>query len=338
MRWRASVLASLLAAGAAFGETLDIYFVDVEGGQATLLVSPAGESLLVDAGWPGFDGRDAGRIAAAAGKAGVRRIDYMLVTHYHVDHVGGVPAVAERLPIATYVDHGPSTETGRARSDELAQAYYRVRDRGEHLVVRPGDKIPLKGIDVWVVSARGAVLDAPLAGAGGGNRLCESSPRKDDDPTENARSVGILVTYGKFRFVNLGDLTWNKELELACPADKLGQVDVYLTSHHGLAQSGPPALVHALNPRVAIMNNGAKKGGAAEAWRVVKSVPRLEGFWQLHYAIAAGKQANVEERYIANIDPESCGYGLQLSARPDGSFTVTNERNGYSESYGPAGR
>lgn len=339
MRILAALLTFLVCAiHGAPAQTLDINFIDVEGGQATLMVSPSGESLLVDAGWPGFDGRDANRILAAAKKAGLSRIDYMLVTHYHMDHVGGVPALAGRIPIITYVDHGPSTETGRPRSDELAQAYYRVRDKGKHLVVKPGQKIPVKGLDVRVVSARGDVLEKPLRAAGAKNPLCASAGRKDPDPSENARSVGILVAYGDFRFADLGDLTWNTELDLACPANKIGQVDVYLTTHHGLAQSGASAIVHALNPRVAIMNNGAKKGGAPAAWKVVKDSPRLEGFWQLHYAVDAGKEANVQEQYIANLDPQSCGNGLKLSARSDGSFTVTNERNGHSESYGASGR
>lgn len=321
-----------LAAGA---DTLDIRFIDVEGGQATLIVSPSGESILVDAGWPGFDGRDADRIAAAASKAGVSRIDYLIMTHYHTDHVGGVPQLAERIPIVNFVDHGQNTEAGRQRGEALDAAYYKVREKGNHIIVKPGDIIPIKGLKVQVVSARGKVIEDALPGAGASNPLCASVERKREDTGENGKSVGILVTHGKFRFVDLGDLTWNIELGLACPANKLGEVDVYLTSHHGLAASGPAAIVHALRPRVAILNNGVKKGGAPVAWQVVNNSPGLERFWQLHYTLAAGEANNAQDRYIANMVADGRGYGLNLSAQADGAFTLTNERTGYQETYAP---
>jgi competence protein ComEC len=323
------VLAFVGPAGAA---TLDIYFVDVEGGQATLIVSPEGESMMIDAGWPGFDGRDADRIAATAKRAGLKRIDYMLVTHYHTDHVGGVPQLAERIPIGTYIDHGETTETGE-HADKLAAAYYAVREQGKHLVVKPGDTIPMKGLQVDVVSARGEVIEQPLPGAGKPNPLCDAMSRKQQDRSENARSIGVIIKHGDFRFADLGDLTWNTELGLACAEHKLGEVDVYLSTHHGLAQSGPPAIVHALNPRVAIMNNGARKGGAVEAVKVMQESPRIEALWQLHYAVKGGDAGNSTEKYIANMADGQCGDSLKLSASADGSFTVLNERNGYQEQY-----
>ncbi|MCP5113570.1 MAG: MBL fold metallo-hydrolase [bacterium] len=326
------LLICLLAGAAVATDTLDIYFVDVEGGQATLIVSPSGESMLVDAGWPGFEGRDAERIRQAAKMAGVERIDYLVVTHYHTDHVGGVPQLAGRMPVIHFVDHGQNTET-RPRSEALAAAYYAVRKKGKHIVVAPGDSIPIKGVDVRVVSARGSVLDKPLPGAGKKNPLCAGVERKAVDKGENGRSVGLVLAHGDFRFVNLGDLTWNVELDLACPENKVGEVDLYLTTHHGLAASGPAAIVHALRPRVAVMNNGSKKGGAPEAWRVVKSSPGLEGFWQLHYKVGVGDETNVEEDYIANLADDSGGFALKVSAQRDGSFTVTNLRNGHEESY-----
>jgi competence protein ComEC len=314
-------------------KTLNIYFIDVEGGQATLFVSPSGESMLVDAGWPGFNGRDANRIAAAAKQARISRIDYMVVTHYHTDHVGGVPELAARLPIRTYVDHGPTVEQGD-RPAALFRAYEAVRAKGRHLQVRPGNRIPIAGIDVLVVAAGGERLTRPLPGAGEANPLCSGFTPREPDPGENARSVGTVVSYGRFRMADLGDLTWNKERDLVCPANVLGTVDVYLTTHHGMDMSGPAVIVHALRPRVAVMNNGAKKGGARAAWRVVRDSPGLEDFWQLHYAVDAGPDHNTQEPFIANMD-ESTAYGITISAQRDGSFIVANGRNGHSKSYRP---
>jgi competence protein ComEC len=313
-------------------QTLNVYFVDVEGGQATLLVSPAGESVLVDAGWPGFGGRDADRIVATAKAAGVKQIDYLLVTHYHLDHVGGVPPLAAKIPIIHFVDHGPNVETSKD-VQALFAAYRLVRDKGQHIVVKPGDKIPLKGLDVEVLAAAGKLITAPLPGAGAPNPLCASTPRHAFDPTENAQSVGILIRFGQFRLLDLADLTWNKELELACPVNRIGPVQVYLSTHHGMNLSGSAAIVDALAPRVAIMNNGARKGGSPDAWQIVRNSPGLEDIWQLHYAVEAGKQNNVSEEFIANPEEACRGYGLKLSASADGSFTVTNTRTGFAKRY-----
>jgi competence protein ComEC len=310
---------------------LDVYVIDVEGGQATLFVSPSGESLLVDAGWAGVNGRDADRIATIARQAGLSRIDFLVVTHYHLDHVGGVPDLAARLPIRTFVDHGPTVEQGEQPA-ALFNAYLETRKGGRHLQVKPADTIPVTGIDVRIVSAGGALLAQPLPGAGAANPLCRDFKPMEEDKTENARSVGMVVTLGSFRLLDLGDLTWNKEHELVCPNNLLGTVDVYLTTHHGLNISGAPFLVHALRPRVAVMNNGAKKGGTPEAWRVVRDSPGLEDFWQLHYAVEAGRDHNSPEPFIANLD-ETTAHGIRISAQRDGSFTVTNARNGLAKTY-----
>jgi competence protein ComEC len=333
MRLRRSILALLLSAAAAqAARTLDIHFVDVEGGQATLIVAPSGQSILVDAGWPGFNGRDANRIIAAARKAGVKRIDYLVLTHYHRDHAGGILPLAEKFPVVNFVDHGPNTETGRG-AEELSAAYAQALAKGKNLVVKPGDKLPVQGLDVTVITARGEHIAEPLKGAGQPNPLCASAERQKPDPSENARSTGILVTYGKFRFIDIGDLTWNKELDLVCPVNRVGTVDVYLTTHHGLDTSGPAGIVHALRPRVAIMNNGARKGGTPPAWQIVKSSPGLEDLWQVHFSIAGGKENNVAEAMIANLE-ESCeGHGITVSASDNGSFTVVNHRNGYKKNY-----
>jgi len=332
-----TLLVLLLCAPARAARTLQVYFIDVEGGQATLFVSPSGESLLVDTGWPDAGGRDADRIVSAAHLAGVKQIDFLVVTHYHMDHVGGVPQLAARIPIRTCVDHGPSVESG-AEADQLVSAYLSVRAKATHLLAKPGDLLPIRGIKVQVLTAAGDEISNPLPGAGAPNPLCAGARRKGDDPSENARSIGLLITYGKFRIIDLGDLTWNKELGLACPDNKIGAVDVYLSTHHGLDASSAPPLVHALHPLVAIMNNGAKKGGSPEAWQTMHSSPGLEDIWQLHYALEAGKANNAPEAFIANLEENCQGNWIKLSAEPDGKFTVTNGRNGKTKAYQPAGQ
>jgi competence protein ComEC len=332
-----TVLAVLFGAGLAHpAQTLDVYFIDVEGGQATLFVSPSGESMLVDTGWPDFFGRDPDRIVAAAKLAGVKQIDYLVITHYHDDHVGGVPQLATLIPIRNFVDHGPKSVEPEPREQILFNAYQRVAAKGNHLVARPGERVPIRGIDVEIVSAAGDEIAQPLPGGGQPNPLCAETPRREVDTGENAQSVGIMISYGKFRMVDLGDLTWNKELDLVCPNNKLGTVDVYLSTHHGMNLSGSAAIVHALHPRVAIMNNGDKKGGTPEAWQAIHSSPGLEGFWQLHYAVGGGPTNNVAADFIANQDTTE-GKWIKLSAQPDGTFTVTNSRNGKSQTYA-AGR
>jgi competence protein ComEC len=311
--------------------SLQIHFVDVEGGQATLLALPSGDALLVDTGWTGYGDRDADRLAAAAKKQGVSRIDTLVITHYHVDHVGGVPALAARLPIRRFVDHGPTTETGDQPA-ALYNAYTAVRDKGEHVVARPGEGLKVGDLDVRFVSAGGSLITTAVAGGGAANPACAAYTPKAADPTENARSVGMVITYGQFRMLDLGDLTWNKEHDLVCPNNLLGTVDVYLTTHHGLDQSGLPALVHAVHPRVAIMNNGARKGGSAEAWSTVRSSPGLEDLWQLHYATANDAAHNVAEPMIGNLD-ETTASEITIAAERSGSFVVTNTRNSHQKRY-----
>lgn len=316
---------------------LSIYFVDVEGGQSTLFVSPSGQSMLVDTGFPGE--RDAARIAAAAKDAGVSKIDYLLITHYHGDHVGGVPELAKRLPIQTFVDHGPSAEQTLSVPQSY-QAYAGVRDQGghQHILAKPGLRLPVKGIDVEVVSAATELISKPLPGGGAANPLCSEFQPKDEtkDPLlagENAQSVGTVISLGKFRMVDFGDLTWNHEHGLACPRNLVGSVDLYLTTHHGQNISGLPMLVYALHPRAAVMNNGAKKGGASDTFQILHKAPGLEDLWQLHYALDA-KELNSAADLIGNLD-ESTAYYLKVTARADGSFTITNSRNGYHKDYGP---
>ncbi len=323
----------LLAAGLLpAAKNLDIYFIDVEGGQATLFVAPGGESLLVDTGWPGHNHRDAERIAAAAKAAGVKKIDYLVITHYHTDHVGGVPQLAEKLPIHTFVDHGASVESGQ-EADVLWNAYTTFRDKGAHLQVKPGDTIPIKGLDVKVVESAGEAIARPLEGAGQPNPDCATLQRHEEDRSENAQSVGILATFAGVRILDLGDLTWNKEFNLVCPANKLGPIDIHIVSHHGIDQSSSPQLIHAIHPRVAIMDNGARKGGSPSTWDIIHQSPGLEDLWQLHFAIAGGKEHNSSDTVIANVDEICEGKWLRVTVRPDGGFTLFNSRNKFEKEY-----
>lgn len=312
---------------------LHFHFVDTEGGQATLIVTPSGHSIVVDAGWPGNDGRDAKRIAAAVRAAGLQSIDTMLVTHYHLDHVGGVPELAAAIPIKEFWDHGGNTETDSS-AQKLEEAYKKVLATGaKRRTIRVGDTLKFGDVTIEFVTARGERIPKPLEAGGQPNPLCGTEPRKADDPTENARSIGFVLTYGKFRFVDLGDLTWNKELELACPEHFIGPVDLYLTTHHGFDQSGCKAIVHGLRPKVAIMNNGARKGGSPAAWDIVQSSPGLQDLWQLHYSVAGGEAHNVPEARIANMEAACQGHGITVDVAQDGAFTVTNLRNQQSKRY-----
>jgi beta-lactamase superfamily II metal-dependent hydrolase len=344
----AALIALLLIAAAsgaaAQSRPLDIYFIDVEGGQATLFVAPSGESMLIDAGYATDNARDAGRIVAAASAAGLRQIDYLVVTHFHGDHIGGVPQLAERFPIRTFVDHGDSIESEDA-AQQLFKASAAARRKARHLLVKPGDTIPIKDLDVRVVAARAALLKSPLPGAGAANPLCrdhvaktpEQGPRLrpstiGEPSSENFMSVATMIAHGSFRLADLGDLAWNQEAALVCPANLLGTADVYLTTAHGQMISGPPALVHGLRPRAIIMNNALNKGGDSPTLAVLKGAGA--DIWQLHTSkLPASPGENAAETFIANIGESDPGHWIKLSAQRDGSFVVTNGRTNFSKTY-----
>jgi competence protein ComEC len=320
-------------------KTLQIYFVDVEGGQATLFVTPKGQSLLIDTGWAGNDGRDADRIVAAARLAGISKIDYVLITHFHNDHVGGVPQLVARIPVGTFIDHGENREATNGPTVQGWQAYQQVLGTGKskRITAKPGDVLPIQGMRVSVVSSDGAPIDKPLPGAGTENSACKNSEQRPADQTENPRSLGTLITFGKLKLLDLGDLTWDKEMELMCPRNKLGKIDIYIVSHHGWFQSGSPALVYGIDPRVAIMDNGAKKGGTPSAWDIIKASPHLEDLWQLHFSEEGGPAHNAPEPFIANLSgPEDAANYLKLTASTDGSFDVFNSRTNIVKHYAPA--
>jgi len=311
---------------------MQIYVIDVEGGQATLIVSPSGQSLLIDAGWPGYEGRDADRILTAAHQAGLTEIDYVLITHYHRDHVGGVPQLVDGIKVGTFVDHGPNLEDSQVTRADYA-AYEKAVGGHPRVTVKPGWKLPIKGIEVRVLSAAGDHITTPLSDASEENTYCKAEKPAEADSTENARSVGVLVTYGKFRFLDLGDLTKKKELELACPKNLLGRVDLFLVTHHGADLSNPKALVWALHPRVAIFDNGPRKGASPAAWQIVHDSPGLEGLWQVHYAAESDQAHNIDAAHIANVKENCEGKSFKVTAETDGTFSLTNTRTGEQKTY-----
>jgi competence protein ComEC len=331
------LLATLLIGTAllsAQSKNLEIYWIDVEGGGATLIVAPGGESLLVDTGNPAPDDRDAKRIFAAAKKAGLTKIDYLLTTHFHADHVGGVAALAKMIPISHFLDHGDSIEqTGFGAGLWTA---YTTTAAGKRITLKPGDKLPVKGLDAVVVSSNGATLAAPIARATA-NPFCALTETKPPDTTENQRSLGFLLTFGKFRFLDVGDLTWDKEVELSCPINKLGEVSLMQATHHGFFRdfSGAPAQVWGVKPQVMVVNNGAHKGWQSSAWDTTAQVAGIEGVWQLHRAVDSDAAHNTTADMIANdAETKDCtGNWIQASIARDGKFTITNGRNGYSRTY-----
>ena len=316
-------------------KALQIYFVDVEGGQATLFVTPEGKSLLIDTGWPGNNGRDANRIAAAAKDAGLKKIDFVLITHYHDDHVGGAPQLAAKIPVGTFIDHGENRETSDAGASRVFAAYQALLSTGKykHITAKPGEVLPITGIQVRVVTADGELIERPLPGGGKPNASCANVPKPRVDLTENPRSLGTLITFGTLRILDLGDLTSDKEMDLMCPMNKIGAVDIYVVSHHGFLQSGSAVLVHGIAPRVAIMDNGAKKGGSPVAWDVIEKSPRLVDLWQLHYSEEGGDAHNVAAPFLANLQGPDMGNYLKVTASADGSFEVFNSRTRETKKY-----
>ncbi len=367
----AACFAALLTAGlspatAQTRTTLDIYVVDVEGGNATLFVAPSGASVLIDTGnvAPEAAIRDAERIAAAARDARLTQIDHLITTHWHGDHFGGMAEVAKRIPIREYIDHGPNIQPVAAFDEFFAKTYPVLYGAAKHTVVKPGDTIAVAGLDWRIVTAAGAVQKTPLPGAGAANASCADFKPQAVDTTENAQSVGSIVTFGKFRVAHLGDLTWNKEFELMCPNNPIGMIDLFVVSHHGLGVSNSPALVHGIRPRVAIVNNGTRKGAVPETMKTLFSSSGIEDVWQIHFSQLSGQEYTVPGMFVANtidepltampIQPIAApppgpgtppppahngpAYWIKVQAQQDGTFTVTNARNGFAKTYGANGR
>jgi competence protein ComEC len=348
---------ALAAPGAAIAQNnqaapagnLRIYWIDVEGGASTLFVSPTGESLLFDTGNPGNGDRDAKRIFATAQKAGLARIDHVVISHWHGDHVGGLEALSKMIPLGKFYDHGDGVE----QADKARHDTYVGIAGANRKILKAGDTIALGGVQVRVVVSEGPVIATPING-GGPNPLCANAPQMAPAPPENIRMVGLSITYGKFKFASLGDLDWSREMEMACPVNKLGRVNLYTINRHGgLDDSGNPALLGAIEPQVIVLNNGPRKGLGQKVENAkpinanytpyeTNSYLRLaknrgiEGVWQEHMSMIDKDPAhNTAPDMIANLEegPADRGFGIGAVVGADGKFTVTNARNGFSKTY-----
>ncbi len=334
----AVVLPMALALPAA--PALDMYVIDV-GGKASLFVSPSGETMLIDAGIPAT----VERVVEACKTLGVTKIDYMVVSHYDGDHVGGVPPLVARVPVVTFVDHGANVQM-KPSTIRNVEAYDALTAKAKHIVVKAGDKIPIKGFDALVVMAAGKAIAEPLKGAGQPNPACDTTPRKvwgpnaagvvdNHDTNENSQAITLLISYGKFRMLDPADLTWNKDRDLFCPMNRVGTVDLYMTANHGIENGNSPVMVNALRPRVVIADNAPDHGASAEVYGIVEAAPGLEDYWQLNYSPAAGEKANVPAKFIANAAGTPGGKWIKVSAEMDGTFTVSVAGNGFSKTYKP---
>ncbi|MCI0358115.1 MAG: MBL fold metallo-hydrolase [Planctomycetaceae bacterium] len=312
---------------------LDIYWIDVEGGAATLLVTPAGETVLIDSGNP--QRRDADRVLKMVGDAGMKQIDHLIITHYHGDHFGGATLLASLIPIRNLYDNGQFDNM----PDNPGKAYFDLKADAKH-VVKPGDLLPLKQLEessasqlsLRFLGGKQKFIDPP-ADAADNATVCAASRAKERDGSDNANSLVMVVTFGGWRFFDAGDLTWNQEARLVCPKNLVGQVDVYQVTHHGLDSSNNPLVLQTLEPRVAIMNNGMRKGCLPEVFANLKETKSLEAIYQVHKNLRDdGAANNVADDYIANKEPESACKGnyIKLSVAPDGkSYTVSIPTNGH---------
>jgi len=339
-------------------DALQMVSIDVEGGGGTLFVTPEGKSLLIDTGNPEQsritgDHPSSERIVAAAHQLGLKKIDTLLITHYHGDHIGGFEGLLARIPIDTVIDHGPNRETTASPNPTAPQIdmknpppgstaagynhYIELIGKRRHIVAKAGDVFHIGSMTVTVVMADAKPIAKPLPGAGEDNPACAGMEgMASNGGEENARSTASVISYGKARVAAFGDLTWDREKDLFCPVDKIGKVDVYLATHHGTALSGSPAAVNSLAPIVTIMGNSPRKGADATRMKTIQASPRIQGVWQLHTTTVA-PDVNVAKDMIANEGTDQSkdkAYGLRLRIEKSGKVTVINERNGYNKTYG----
>ncbi len=307
---------------AAPNRPLDVYFVDVEGGAATLIVTPAGESVLIDSGWPRADGRDAKRIEHAARyEAGLDHIDHYVTTHWHVDHYGGIEALTKLMPVRHFWNRGiPAASNDDPENFPTLIAAYNRASGGHSTALKPGDTIPLRQtalpIRLKVLAANGKVI-------GEGDRpvpiSCAKHVPAPIDTGDNGKSVALLLTCGNFKFLDCGDLTWNIKHKLACPKNRVGKVDLFQVTHHGSDLSNNPALVQAIQPRCAVIDNGPRKGGSPKTYATLKSTPSIQGIYQLHRNVETAPSDNVPDEDIANVAEACKGQFIRVRLNPEGS-------------------
>ena len=369
----AALLTSALAIPAIAAEgTLKIVSIDVEGGGGTLFVTPEGKSLLIDTGWPSGAGllpspdgaqNSADRIVAAAKKLGVSKIDYLIITHYHMDHVGGISDLVKRIPVDTFIDHGLNAEhlkpgekvppdLAGGMPDQLYPRYLEAIKGHKHIVAKPGQVIQIGSMSDTIVASDGVTLSKPLAGAGQPIAACDTAESKSEKPDggeENTRSVASLLTFGKVRIAMFGDLSWKKERELSCPVGKLGHVNLLIVTQHGSNISSNPASIADMHPDIALMGMGGKKGGDEDPIKTIEASPGLMGFWQTHESFAHPAWGAEDKNMVANLNPPASavaahakamftappdeGHAIHAEISKDGKITMTNDRNGFSKTY-----
>jgi beta-lactamase superfamily II metal-dependent hydrolase len=348
LRCGLAFLCLLPIAALADDSSLSIEAIDVEGGAATLYITPGHQSLLIDSGWPADvaaqDPDSAQRIIAAARRHGLSRLDYVLITHYHVDHVGGLPELLAHFPVGVVLDHGPNREepppgasAGPFQPATLYPKYLEAIRGHQHRTLKPGDALNIGPLRLTVVTSDAVAIERPLPGAGEAIVECDSmTALAENGGEENVRSVGVVLSFGRARIASFGDLTWNIEKQLVCPRDKVGPVDLFFVSNHGTHLNNSPALLHALAPRIAIVENGARKGADPESYETVTRSPRIKRLWQLHRAERTDAEHNAPEDYVANTAATGdMRASLEITVSSQGLFTVTNRRTGFAETYPP---
>jgi len=316
---------------------LDIYFIDVEGGAATLLVTPEGESLLIDSGYPDNNGRDRDRIInVARDVAGLRQIDHAAVSHWHRDHYGNHAALEASFGIGTFWDRGIPDELQENASFEDRIADYRAASQNASKPLAAGDILPLKSGSTKLSCQVLTSGRNTIPNKGPANPHAGRHQERERDATDNAASLSLLFQFGDFRFLCCGDLTWNVEAKLMTPNNPVGTVDMYMVTHHGLPTSNNPALVLAVDPTVTVMCNGPTKGGAEQTLKTLREIKSLKDMYQLHRNVKLGPELQTSAELIANGGTTATCQGrwIKASISPDGtSYTVQIGPKGKQRTY-----